>query len=349
MTKKHYLTWDLGGTKCVAGLIEFQSEKSTYVCLKKASVLLHDTTSLYDLIEQLESQLQLSMREVDAICIGAAGQYNGHALILENGYPYDMAFLDVASKLHWPHYAIIHDYATVLCATFTQYLYSKEFVHRLNAAEIPIFERRVVFGVGTGLGGKDGLLLDNGNFWFGTNEIGFLGVPALLHDAHPAHASFLTYLQNKNINSGIVFETILSGGGLQLLHQFLYPTQKIMSPLEIGDLMQQDKHDELTDLFAWYLGLFVGTLQLAFMPAGGIWMAGGVLLKHLALIKRKSFQAGIHALPAYLSQRSAYPLGVLHHPDWALIGAAFYAHKRLQVQHREPTLHSVDTQGVASV
>lgn len=329
--KKYYLSWDLGGTKCVAGLIEYQSEKNTYVCLKKTSVLLQDAQSLFDLTAQLESQLQLSMKTVDAICIGAAGQYNGHSLILENGYPYAMPFADVAKALQWPHYAIIHDYATVLCATFTQYLYSTHYVKRLNAADISIFERRVTFGIGTGLGGKDGLLLDNGSFWFGTNEIGFIGLPALLHVKHPAHTALLSYLEQEQPNQAIVFESILSGRGLQLLYRFFYPANPMLSPGEIGNLMEAGKIEELTEAFAWYLGLFIATLQVTFMPAGGIWMTGGVLLKNMGLTQRKSFKEGIHSLPAYLSLRQTYPLGILHHPDWPLIGAAFYANKRLQL------------------
>lgn len=331
MSKHHFITWDLGGTKCAAGLIEYQSEKNTYTCLKKTTVLLQETQSLEELVIRIQESLQINMQDVEAICIGAAGQYDGHQLILENGYPYDMPFNQLAEKYDWPHFAIIHDYATVLCATFTQYLYSSQFVKRLNHSPIPIFERRLTFGVGTGLGGKDGLLLANGDFWLGTNEIGFLGLPALI-DTKPLHTDLLAYLHKQQIDSPIVFETILSGAGLQLLYQFLYPERPHMIPADIGDLMQQGQLYELTDLFAWYLGLFVATLQLAFMPAGGIWLTGGVLLKHPELMQQPSFQAGIHALPAYFMQRSQYPLGVLHHPDWPLIGAAFYANKRLRLK-----------------
>ena len=331
MSKHHIIAWDLGGTKCAAGLIEYQSEKNTYTCLKKTSVLLQETQSLAELARRIEEDLQVTMQEVEAICIGAAGQYDGKHLVLENGYPYDMPFNQLAHEYHWPHFAIIHDYATVLCATFTQYLYSPEFVKRLNHNPIPIFERRLAFVVGTGLGGKDGLLLANGDFWLGTNEIGFMGLPACI-DAIPQHAELLTYLQQQTKNSALVFETILSGAGLQLLHQFLYSSSPNMTPSDIGDLMQQGKVRELTDLFAWYLGVFVATLQLAFMPAGGIWLTGGILLKHPELMKTAEFQAGIQALPAYLLQRSQYPLGVLDHPDWPLIGAAFYANKRLRVK-----------------
>lgn len=328
MIKKHFISWDLGGTKCAAGLIEFQSEKNTYTCLKKTSVLLQEATSLHDLVMRIESDLGLSLCEVDAICIGAAGMYNGHSLILANAYPYPMPFFDLAQHLKWPNYAIIHDYATVLCGTFTQYLYSSQHVKRLNSTAIPIFERRLTFGIGTGLGGKDGLLLENGDFWLGTNEIGFIGLPALLQDAPLAHTALLTYLQKAGVGC-TVFETLLSGAGLQLLHRFFYPTQDAISPSEIGDLMQQGQLDEVADLFAWYLGLFVATLELAFMPKGGIWMTGGILMKHVDLVKRPSFKAGTHALPAYLAERSDHPLGILLDPDWPLIGAAFYANKRL--------------------
>jgi len=343
MTTKHFISWDLGGTKCAAGLIEYQSEKNTYTCLQKTHVFLHETTSLYDLVHRIEADLELSMHDVNAICIGAAGQYNGTSLVLENGYPYPMMFAEVALHFNWPNYAIIHDYATVLCGTFTQYLYSPQFVKRLNQVNIPIFERRLAFGIGTGLGGKDGLLLANGDFWLGSNEIGFIGLPALLHDEQKMHQELLTYLHHDHHNPCVVFENILSGSGLQILYHFLYPTLPLISTIEIGDLMQQGKVSELTDLFAWYLGVFVATLQLAFMPGGGIWMTGGILLKHPDLVKRESFKQGINALPAYSAERNVFPLGILHDPDWPLIGAAFYANRRLQTQQEaEKNLHVVN-------
>ena len=86
---------------------------------------------------------------------------------------------------------------------------------------------------------------------------------------------------------------------------------------------------ELLSLFAFYLGLLVGTLELMFMPAGGIWISGGVTLHHLNAFDHPNFKAGITASPAYQEERAAYPLGIMLNPQHALIGGGFYAVKRL--------------------
>jgi glucokinase len=86
---------------------------------------------------------------------------------------------------------------------------------------------------------------------------------------------------------------------------------------------------ELQDLFAWYLGLFVGSVQLIFMPEGGLWITGGVAIKHLDLFQQSAFTEGIQASPAFRAERELYPLGVMKNPEHALIGAGYYAAQRL--------------------
>lgn len=133
------------------------------------------------------------------------------------------------------------------------------------------------------------------------------------------------------IHAPVTFEKILSGQGIANLYQFLYPTRDKLSPEQVGMYLQQHPEDELFALFAWYLGLLIGTVQLAFMPEGGIWISGGVAMHHLAIFDHPEFYAGIEASPAYLAQRKNYPLGVLCNPDHALMGGAYYAAKKLLV------------------
>jgi glucokinase len=345
MTTHYFLVWDLGGTKCSAGLIEYDVAQNHYTCLRKTSVQLKEMQSVYHLTEQIEHQLGLSStQDVDAICVGAAGQYDGSHITLESGYPYPMALRDVAKKFKWPSFAVIHDYATILCATFTNYLHSAQHVKRLNAHAILPFERRVAFGLGTGLGLKDGLQLENGDFWLGTNEMGHIGIPTLIdafNERMACHHALLSYLQKAHQSSCITFEQILSGPGLRTLYRFFHPMRDDLSAEDIGHLLKAGQLDELANTFAWYLGLFVATIQLTFMPAGGIWMTGGVLLKHLGILEKDDFEAGIRSLPAYLSLRKQYPLGVLCHDELALIGAGFYASKRLLPKESVLTARSV--------
>jgi glucokinase len=328
---KKIIAWDLGATKCAAGIVEYVEETKTFHCTNRVSVKLMDTSSLDGLIQQLESKLDFNMADADAICIGAAGQYNGEFLLLENAYPYSMSFAATAQKHHWPAFAVIHDYAPIVCATFTSYMTQPNNVTRLNNCEIQPLGRRVALGIGTGLGLKDGVLFPNGDFWLGKNEIGHIGInhpPSANTQQRQRHNELMAFLQSK---SPITFEKILSGQGIVNLHQFFYPSETFLTPEDVGQRMRNGQANEVLDAFAWYLGLLVGTVQLIFMPEGGIWITGGVTLNHLGMFARPDFEAAIYASPAYLEQRNHYPLGILCNQEHALIGGAYYAVKRLGV------------------
>lgn len=333
MTKTIY-AWDLGATKCTAGLVEYNSTTHALLCQKKCTIKLRDVASLAELIATIETQLGRSMSVVDAICIGAAGQFDGEYLLLENAYPYAMPFAKIAREQNWQAYAVIHDYAPIVCATFTSYIEQPANLKRLNTNEMRPAGRRVALGLGTGLGLKDGVLFADGQFWLGRNEIGHIGItsPPLADKAHlKRHCELIKFLQEKTLseaNQPLTFEKILSGSGTVRLYQFFYGDNAV-SPEEVGAKMRAGVASEMLDAFAWYLGLLVGTVQLTFMPEGGVWITGGVAINHLEVFDRPDFFAGIHASPAYRLQREEYPLNVMCNPDHALIGCGYFASKRL--------------------
>lgn len=333
--KKNIFAWDLGATKCTAGIVEYCDSTHDLVCKKHFTLKLTDASSLADLVSQLETALACKMTDVDAICIGAAGHYDGETLLLENAFPYPMEFAKIAREQNWPAYAVIHDYAPIVCATFTSYIDQPSNIKRLNDCEMQQHGRRVALGIGTGLGLKDGVLLPNGDFWLGRNEIGHIGVttPPFAEQEHLSrHEELIRFLQAKTFvssNQTVTFEKILSGQGTVRLYQFFYPDAADITPEEVGNKMQEGQAPEMLDTFSWYAGLFVGTVQLTFMPEGGVWITGGVALKNLHVFDNPNFYAGIHASPAYRQQREDYPLGILCNHEHALIGCGYYALHRL--------------------
>lgn len=335
MSMKHIVTWDLGATKCTGGLVEYHPANHGLSCKKHHTVKLADTSSLEDLINQIEDALGFGMSDADAICIGAAGHYDGKFLQHTNPYPYPMHFASVAELRRWPQFAVIHDYASIVCATFTSYMEQPQNIKRLNACPMNQHGRRVALGIGTGLGLKDGVLFENGDFWLGKNEAGHIGVtspPAASQEHLERHRELMRFLREKNPqqkNTTLTFEQILTGKGTVNLYQFFYPDTKDITPELVGKKMCAGQAVEMLDAFAWYTGLFVGTMQLTFMPEGGVWITGGVAIKNIGVFDRPDFFAGIYASPAYLLQRDEYPLGVMCNHEHALVGSAYYAVKRL--------------------
>lgn len=332
---KKIFAWDLGATKCTAGIVAWDPNQNSITCQKHHTIKLQDVDSLESLITSIESGLDLKMSQADAICIGAAGHFNGESLLLENAYPYSMHFSRLAKAQNWPVFAVVHDYAPIVCATFTSYMNQPKNIKRLNHYDMQPHGRRVALGIGTGLGLKDGVLLPNGDFWLGQNEVGHIGVPSppAADQIHlKRHKELMHYLEQTSPhepNQTITFEKILSGSGTVRLHQFFYNDTPAITPEEVGEKMRLGEANEMMDTFAWYAGLLVGTVQLSFMPEGGVWITGGVALKNLNVFDRKDFFAGIHASPAYRTQREEYPLGILCNHEHALMGCGYYATKRL--------------------
>lgn len=326
------ISCDIGRTKCAAGLITYDSHSQKMTCDKHFSVNILEVDSLEALVASLESSFGLPFSKVDAICIGAAGQYDGEKIVHENAYPYPMHFAEIARKQHWAPFEIVHDYTPIICATFTDYMSDANNLKKLNTADIQPYGRRVALGLGTGLGMKDGVLFPDGNFWLGKNEIGHIGVatPPIADDTRrKMHCDLLKFYA---ADAPFFFEKILSGPGTVRLYEFFYPEREKLTPRQIWQ-QANDKNihnlSEMLDAFAWYMGLFIGTVQLTFMPEGGVWITGGVTLHYLDLFDRPTFKEGIYASPAYLSQRETYPLGILKNPTHAIFGGGYYAAKRL--------------------
>lgn len=334
MMRKTFVVWDLGATKCAAAIVDFDFHTDQFDCIKTTRVILTDCQSVDELIDRVEHELDIKMVDADAICIAAAGRYNGAEIELEAGYPYPMLFDQAAKKRGWRNMAIVHDYVPVACATFTTYLRDKNNVKTIIKGECDRFGRRVVFGVGTGLGLKDSVLLPNGDFWLGSNEAGHIGLtfpPKARPQNEIRHREFVKFLKQEGglqDQEVLTFEKILSGNGLKRIHHFVTGHTNL-SAAEISAEMLSIEGNETMRMLAWYIGLFIGTVQLMFMPSGGIWMTGGVVLKNLKLCDQEELMHGIYACPAYKVDRELFPLTVMVGPDYALMGCAYYASRRM--------------------
>jgi glucokinase len=334
MMRKTFAVWDLGATKCAAAIVHFDIHTDQLECVKSCRIPLASCASLDELVEQVETALSYQMKDADAICIAAAGRYNGERVELEAGYPYAMDFSRVARQCGWRNMEVVHDYVPVACATFTSYLKQANNTKTIIKGNRDKFGRRVVLGLGTGLGLKDAVLLPNGDFWLGSNEAGHIGLsfpPNAKDQNEKRHREFVTFLrQEGGLESGevLTYEKILSGKGLSRIHHFLSGNQGV-KPEAISGGMSSGEMKETLSMLAWYLGLYIGTVQLVFMPSGGIWMTGGVLLKNMALCEQTELMEGIQASPAYLDDRQHFPLNVMCGQDYALMGCAYYASRRM--------------------
>ncbi len=334
MMERNYIVCDLGATKCLASLVSVTDGR--YSIINSVTVRIREYQSLAQMADHIHTSLGVRPQDVDAICVGGAGVYDGEELVLTSAYPYRMLFAQVARAQEWSRYAIVHDYTPIICSTYVgqQELLN---VKTISGGQPNPHGHKVVFGVGTGLGVKHGVQMPSGELSLGTNEMGHIGLclpPKMNRVEATIHREFVRFLQeHEELHSTIItFEKVLSGHGLSCMHQFVKGSKLRLTPEETAaDIMNMEDQATLK-LFAWYLGLFIGTLQLTFMPSAGIWMYGGVIHKNLILFEEPylyNLERGIKSCGAYWERRQHFPLHVLIGQEHAFLGGAYYAQQHL--------------------
>src|SRR3990167_7260761 len=200
MRKQIIAVWDLGATKCAVGIVQFDPMMDEFKCTADTVVYLNEYFSLEDLTDGLEKNLNIKFSSVDEILIAGAGIFDGETLHLTNGFPYPMTFAKLATSRGWRKMQVVLDYVPIICATFIADLIDKNQVNFIQKGEFNQFGRRVVFGIGTGLGFKDGFLLGQRRFCLGDNEIGHMGVPLpplVSQDEMQLHTEFMQFLRTQ--------------------------------------------------------------------------------------------------------------------------------------------------------
>lgn len=334
---KYILVFDIGATKCAVGIMCYDEVSARLTLLESAKQCLLEATCLDALFALLQQQVNFDFKKADAVCIAAAGRYHDGVLHLENAYPYPMTIDCYAKKQNWQHVVVVHDYTPIACATFTDFTKQSEHILTINPGKADTYGRRLVLGVGTGLGIKDIILLSNHDFWLGENEAGHMGLPfpplAQLADQkrHRALLRFLRKSDTFSVGEAITFESILSGRGVERLYRFINENQSL-SAKDISRHATQIACRKTWELFAWYLGLFVSSLQLAMMPSGGIWMSGGVLRQNTHIFDTGAFLDGIAAIPAYYAERCQFPIYLMLGNQHVFYGGAYYVIKRVMAK-----------------
>jgi glucokinase len=147
----------------------------------------------------------------------------------------------------------------------------------------------------------------------------------------------------------VAYERVTSGPGLLILYTTLCALRGIKPRLATPEavtaaaLANDDvQAAEAVEIFCATLGSFAGSLAMAFMPTGGIYLGGGFLHSIFELLERSSF------VERFLHGRSVrsfllrVPVRVMEHGRHAVLGAANWYLRRLAVaSESEPSRASV--------
>lgn len=287
-----------------------------------------DFASLEDLVTKFLDEN--GQARPDSACLAVAGPVRQHgerqSASLTN-LPWQLDSQAMTERLGIPRLALLNDFQAIGYSIDELGADDLAPLHQPPACE---GAPRLVVGAGTGLGVCT-LFPDNGRY---------ISYPA--EGGHMAFAprdsqqqQLLQFLQPQY--DRVSWERLVSGAGLANIYRFLLPaSQRESDPLlaqtdaaaAIGQQAGSASHPVATSavqLFSRLYGAFTGDLALATLPAGGVYIAGGIAPKLLSYLQEGPF------MEAYLDKGRmhelvhGFPVQVITNPRCGLLGAAHFA------------------------
>jgi len=173
-----------------------------------------------------------------------------------------------------------------------------------------------VIGAGTGLG-KAALRPDG--------KGGFTAMPS--EGGHSSFAfvskrefEFQEFLMKERGDRYITGNTVISGGGLSYVHQFL--TGKKLEPKEVSGVFEE--HPETLEWVARFFGRAFRNYSLETLAQGGLYVAGGVAAKSPEIINHRVFEEEFRSSDTMAEVLSRIPVSLITNENSGLWGGAMY-------------------------
>ncbi|MBG0511607.1 glucokinase [Agrobacterium sp. MOPV5] len=339
------LAGDIGGTKALLGLYEFDGAAARLVRTDRYAV--RDFGSLNDVAQRF-----LGVDRADIACFGAPGPSNPDRMTMAN-LDWVLDRRDLSKSLGIETVLLTND---IEATGHGLSALSSAQLSTLNAGEPAEVGTTCVIAVGTGLG------------------TGFLTLQCDQYAPQPSeggHVDFtprdddeedLTRYLRRRHGGRVSVETVVSGQGLTLIFRFLRDVRGMGEPVWLADeIMRADDPNPVIsrvamegqsalceralDMFVAALGAAAGNLALTTCATGGVYLAGGIapaILKKLndGTLMRTFTEKG--RLSKYVK---SMPVHVVLDQSTALQGAAKYA----RTHQREPRVIWVEPHPTAQV
>jgi len=139
----------------------------------------------------------------------------------------------------------------------------------------------------------------------------------------PGDATELEILRDLTERYGRVsVERVLSGPGLEDLHRCLHGEELDAPAITRSALAGDTEALATVDRFCALLGSVAGDFALAYGATGGVYVAGGIAPRILAVLERSPFRERFEAKGRFRDYMAAIPTHVVVHSHPALLGAA---------------------------
>jgi glucokinase len=322
------LAGDVGGTKCNLGL--FLQEGAGLRVIFQCRLATRDYTGFHDLLEDFLQRAKVADGYAEPLVIDAAGFGVAGVVVDGRHYSENLPWLvdlpALKRKLNLKHIRLLND----LAATARS-------LERLSKADLVVLNpgteagnaTRAVISAGTGLG--EAIL-----FWDG-EKYRIASAEGGQTDFAPRTDRGIQLLSHlKRQLPYVSCEEIVSGRGFRRIHEFLNPTvqhESFDSPAAnaAGEITRHALAksckvcEETLDFWVELFAAMTGNFALQTMALGGIYLAGGIVVKILPKLQDDRFFQSFCGTSKLAQVLANIPISVVVNEDAPMLGAAYEA------------------------
>ena len=310
------LAADIGGTN--SRFARFDLGEADAKLLSECILPSKSFTSFSALLGELRTrEFWTSAEDVDCFVIAISGPVQRGKYCQSVNLPWDVDLdRDKASLPSCPGW-LINDFLAQAFATLSPVAAEAEVVLPGVVQSTSVVS---VIGAGTGLGKAFLVPNDNGHY---------IGCPS--EGGHETFAcetdedvEVMRFACKKIQAPYIDWEDLVSGRGLQLIHEYFSGERR-----EAAEIAQRSSEFPKTlEYFARTYGRVCRDFALTTLPAGGLYIAGGVAAKNPPIVFSSAFREAFLASKSYREVLEAIPVRLFDNERSGLWGAAWYGRER---------------------
>lgn len=325
------LAGDIGGTKCNLAVFEEHGANLHFVFKRRYAT--SEFAGLEELLERFFRECAGETGTDPKGKIAAAGFGIAGAVVegrlVANNIPWTLTASALAPYLNLPlgQLKLIND--LVATAYGLVHLTPQDFLV-LNAGVPQFHGNQALIAAGTGLG-EAMMFWDGGKYRASPSE----GGSADYAPRTEREIELLRTLKKKGMER-VSCEEIFSGRGFRKLHEFLNPSVTHATFLDSeGASASEITHNALAgtcpvcvEVLDWWIEAFgaeAGNLALRVLAYGGVYFAGGIVLKILPKLQKSNFCQAFAEKGRLGDVLSKIPISVVLNEDAPLLGAAHQA------------------------
>ncbi len=319
------LVADIGGTNTRLGVVT----DGQLTALHK-----HPTGTLPDLLDALHDLRDEVGTAPQAVVAAGAGPVRDGRIQLTNAN-LDLSEDALAKATGATNTYVINDFTA---AAWSVAEVTEADVSALQGSATPPMGTRLVVGPGTGLG-VGALLYSEGHFHTVSGEGGHVGLSPRTRDEvdifdAARHLAPECFFDN---SLALEAEMFLSGTGLPILYQAAgMAAGQAQPPVRTARDILQDARDgsdpiavRTADLFISHLGALMGDMAVTVMPAGGVFLVGGVAEKNRWMFG-EAFRNAFNAGGRFSELRQSMNLYISEQAEFGIVGANNFCKNALQ-------------------